>query len=718
MNIKKITFIALITINSTIYAQIKDSVKTKELEEAYIQNAKYKWYLDILSTSGTRLPLRLVETPQTIQVIPNQILKDQQTQNLNDVTKNMTGVISNNMYTSYTMRGFTNSYYNQFLTFDGFVGNMYQWTQMVQLYNIDRVEMIAGPASALYSTGSPGGVINMVTKKPQQERMYSFNVVTGSWGLIDVSTDLTGSLTKNKKLRYRLNAGYNYANSFRPDQFNKNIVIAPSIAYHLSDKTNITIDYVFAENDSRFGQDHGGLVLMNKDSTYNWKGLDNKFQFGSPKSYSQIQNNNLTLRFNHKFNEHFAVTYMSRGIWSKVNSGEIYGNYWGDNYLTKLPDSMQRAYNTWYEKPYNFQNSVFTTIKFGNETFKNNLVVGADYQIYGETYNRYISGNANTVSFLNPNYANDNYNFPRDSTTNIWDVKEKTTQIGGYIQYLTTFKNKITVLLAGRYENFIYLRAPNSKDTQTSADTSNAKVFLPRAGLVYNITKNQSVYGSYCESFMPQYDNSRSTGGPYPPQKGKQFEIGYKGLFFGGKLMASSALYAINFVNILQNDPNDPNHIKQIVVPGLTSKGAEFTLQGNINQFSIIGGYVYNSVVFSTNSPLGPKGGRYDNAPKNVANIWIKYSIPDKTKMKGLSLALGGKFVGDRVGYASNQHFVLPSYYLLDASINYAYKQFVFGLNCYNITNTVYASGYYSSDFMVQVGTPANFKLSVRYTIQ
>ena len=116
----------LISLITNIFCQ--DSLKTKQLNEVTILSKKRFFYLDTTTSSATRLPLHLVETPQTIQIISNQILKDQQTQNLNDVTKNMTGVITNNMYTSYTMRGFTNSYYNQFLTFDGFVGNMYQWT--------------------------------------------------------------------------------------------------------------------------------------------------------------------------------------------------------------------------------------------------------------------------------------------------------------------------------------------------------------------------------------------------------------------------------------------------------------------------------------------------------------------------------------------------------------------------------------------------------------
>jgi iron complex outermembrane receptor protein len=688
------------------------------LSEVVVTDEKLRTYYEKYSTAGTRLPLTLLETPQTIQVISNQVLKDQQTQNLNDVTRNMTGVINNNMYSSYTMRGFTNSYYNQFLTFDGFVGNPYQWTQMVQLYNVDRVEMIAGPASALYSTGSPGGVINMMTKRPLAENRYSFNVVTGSWNLIDVSADLTGPLSKDKKLLYRLNFGYNNANSFRPSQFNSNIVVAPSLTYNFSDKTNINIDYVYAGNDTRYGQDHGGLLLMNKDSTYNWKGVNNTFLFNSPKDHQNIVNNNLTLRLNHKFSETIQFTYLSRAIWSHQNGGEHYGDYYADNYFTTVPDSMHRAYDTWDVKPYNFQNSAFVRIALGKNKIRQTLLVGGDYQVYGESYNRYVNGKASTISFTNPDYTNDNFNYPITSDTYVWDVKEETRQIGIYLQDMISINNKINVLLAGRYEDFYFSRKPNSADANVTRDTSVAHVFLPRFGLVYNLTKSHTLYGSYCESFQPQYDNSRSTGGPYPPQTGRQYETGYKGLFFDGKLMSSLALYSIEYVNILKTDPKDPSGVRQIVVPGLTSKGVEFTVQGNIKQFSVIAGYAYNHVEFSGNSPLGPKGGRYDNAPNVVANLWLKYSLPEHTILKGLNLAVGGKYVGDRVGWATNQHFHMPSYSVLDASINYSIDRFLFQLNGFNVLNEKYVLGYYASDLMVQVGTPVNWKLGIRYTIK
>ena len=720
MNFTKKLLLLALAVPALQILPAQDSIKTKQLTDVLVESNRTKKYADTISFAGTKTNLRLLETPQTIQVITHDIIQDQQAQNLNDVVKNMTGVIANNMYTSYTMRGFLNSYYNQFITFDGYIGNTYQaWTQMVQLYNIDKVEEIAGPAAALFSTGSPGGVINMTTKRPLATPMYSFNVTTGSWNLFDISADLTGPLTRNKKLLYRLNVGYNHQNSFRPSQFNDNLVVSPSLTYNISDKTSLSLDYTYALNNSRFGEDHGGLLLMNKDSTYNWKGVNNQFLFNSPKDYSHITNNNLTLRISHRFNPHIELNYMARYIWSYQNTGEHYGNYYTNNYLTTLPDSMQRNYDTWNYKPYNFQNSLFAVFKAGPAVFNQTIVTGADFQLYGDRHNRYVDGPADPVSFVAPDYSHDNFNYAITPETYVYDVRSYNRQIGLYAQDLISIKNKIKILLALRYENFLFTIKPSSADTYVTNDTSNANVLLPRAGIVYNPVHNHAIYASYCESFMPQYDNARSSGGPFPPQKGRQVEIGHKGEYLGGSLISSVALYYINFINILATDPKDSTGVRQIVLPGVNSLGAEFTLQGKINeQLSIIAGYAYNHVVFLANSPLGPKGGRYDNAPNHVANLWARYSFPVRTKLKGLSLSLGGKFVGNRCGWATNQHFIMPAYFVLDAAINYHVGPVNVALNGFNLTNARYVSGYYSSDLMVQVGTPINWKLSITYTIK
>src|SRR5690606_174296 len=149
------------------------------------------------------------------------------------------------------------------------------------------------------------------------------------WNLADFSVDLGGPLTKSKKLLYRFNVGYNTGNSFRPYQFTRNLLIAPSLTYKISDKTDINLDYVYAFNKARFAYDRGGLVFMNPDSTYNWNGALSKFVHNSPADYSTINTHFVTFRVNHEFNDNIKLTYLSRYKSTVFDMGEHYGVYYG-----------------------------------------------------------------------------------------------------------------------------------------------------------------------------------------------------------------------------------------------------------------------------------------------------------------------------------------------------------------------------------------------------
>ena len=644
----------------------KDSLRKKELNEVEIVQHKKGEFKDSTAYSGLRMDIKLLETPQSIQVITQQVMQDQQAQNLNDVVKNMVGVINNNNYSSFTMRGFSSlesTGSNNFITFDGMLGNMYYWQQLMPLYNIERVENIGGPAAALYSVGTPGGVINMVTKRPLDQNYLSASVTTGSWGLIDAALDLGGPLSANKKWLYRLNLGYNHQDSWRPYQFTQNAVFAPSIAYQPNDKTEFDLDAVLTAYNTRVFEDDGGALLMNKDSTFNWKNVNKNTIFYSPSDYGNVQTNYITLKFKHQFSKHFQLNFVSRATASSLYSGQHTGNYYNyaanTNDFMAYPDSIQRIYTLWNDRSYNVINSIYTTERFGGYYFNNTLITGLDFQVIG-SQDDYIQGPANSVSWNNPNYSQDGFNnYPISNAYTIEHDKQQTIQYAGYAQDLIAVGAKFKILLAGRYETFDWMLTPTSSSNTwpTARDTSKAHVFIPRAGLVYSLTPHQSLYGSYCESFSPQYDNSPGTGGPFPPQIGKQFEAGEKGEFFNGKLMTTIAYYNIFWQNILAPAPTLINPAQQAAIPGLTSQGVELSVAGAIKQFSIIGSYAYNQVIFTSNSPLGQKGQRYDNAPNNIANAWVKYAAKRNSPLKGWSVSVGGKLVGERIGstvYAPN----------------------------------------------------------------
>ena len=696
---------------------------TKQLEPVTLKAIQRKNYVKTVSESGTHLPLELVETPQSIQVISQQLIKDQQAQNLNDLTKNMVGVINNNNYSSFTMRGFSSleaTSSNNFLTTDGALGNMHYWQESPFLYNIESVENIGGPAAALYSVGTPGGVINMVTKKPLDHPYYAFNITTGSWGLVDASVDFGGALTNDKKLTYRLNIGGNNQNSAYQYQYSNNIVIAPSVRYRFNDNTEIAVDYVRKDYHTREFEFWGGAILMKPDSTYEWKHILNTTAFYSPADHAATHENSVSLAFNHSFSKNVKLTLTSRFTHSKLGTDGFSGTFYsGTNYFTAYPDSVTRQYVIWNDQSYNFINSLYTTESFVVGKVKNTAVTGIDYQVYGGK-DYYVQGTAPTISFLNPDYSEDDFaNYP-DNTAFVEDNKNRTIQFSPYFQDLVSVGNHVKILLAGRYETFNWLSQPNGQDNYTQDnDSSTAHVFIPRAGFVYSFNKNQSVYASYCESYQPQYDNSRNNSGPFPPQIGQQEEAGYKGIWFNGKLMSTMAVYNIYWKNQLATlpTPTNPNH--QIAIPGLYSRGAEITLAGSIKQWSIQGSYAYNNEIFALNSPLGNKGDRFDNAPHSIANLWVKYSVPAQSTLKGVSILVGGKYVSKRIGSTLQApKFLMPSYYLFDAGINYHYQRFDFSLNGYNITNTVYLPGWYASDFMVMPGNPVNWKFSIHYTIK
>lgn len=698
---------------------------TKQLTPVTVKAHTVQRYAADSSNSGARLPLSLQETPQSIQVITHQLIQDQQAQTLNDLTKNMVGVINNNNYSSFTMRGFSSleaTFTNNFITTDGFLGNMYYWQQSPFLYNIDRVENIGGPDAALYSIGTPGGVINMVTKKPLDHPYYSFNATTGSWGLIDASVDMGGALTKDKKLRYRLNVGANNQNSVAKYEYTNNVVLAPSLSYHFSDKTSISLDYVRDDYNTRDFEYWGGAILMKPDSTYDWKHILRTTAFYSPANFAITHNNSLSLTFNHEFSKDIKLTFQSRYTHAYLNSAGFSGTFFsGTNYFTSYPDSVPRQYVPWQDQSYNFINSLFTTETFGNDHFKQTFLTGVDFQLYGGKDYYAIWANAPSISFLNPNYSNDYYTpalYPDSAAEFIQHNTNKTVQVGPYAQDLLTIGKHIKILVAARYETYNWILRPGGADNYTqSNDTSTAHAIITRGGFVYSFNKTQTVYASYNESYQPQYENGRSYGGPFPPTISQQEEVGYKGLWVNGKVMSTLALYNIYYKNILEPSPLNPNI--SVVVPGLFSRGAELTLQGNLKQWSVQGSYAYNHITFAINSPLGMKGQRFDNSPASIANLWVKYRVKEHSPLKGLSFLIGGKYVSEMLG--STQYapkFLEPGYFVMDAGVNYNYKQFNFSVNGYNITNTVYIPGWYASDFMVMPGNPVNWKFGVRYTIK
>jgi iron complex outermembrane receptor protein len=193
----------------TVTLQLTLQETARQLDEIVVKG--YVNYKNDVSNLATRTATPLLEVPQSIQVVPQQVLKDQQVFTLNEGVKNFAGIAQFSVYQDYTMRGFRANDGN--FAYNGVRGALYQFDLPGQLYNVEKIEAIKGPASSLFSNATPGGIINVVTKQPQLAPKYELQATYGTYGQFRLSGDATGPLSRNKKLLYRLVAGYENAGS-------------------------------------------------------------------------------------------------------------------------------------------------------------------------------------------------------------------------------------------------------------------------------------------------------------------------------------------------------------------------------------------------------------------------------------------------------------------------------------------------------------------------
>jgi iron complex outermembrane receptor protein len=214
-------------------------------------------YIAPNATTGTRTDTPLRDIPQSIQVVPQQVLEDQQAIRLNEALRNVSGVRADDSFAGtidrINIRGFTQ---------DVFLRDNFRQSQfsLRETANLERIEVLKGPASVLYGNLEPGGVVNLVTKKPLSEPFYSAELLVGSYGFYRPNIDLSGSLNSDKTLLYRLNAVYEGNDGFRDfDQNVERVFAAPVLTWQVGENTDLTLEFDYLNDERPFDD---GLVAI------------------------------------------------------------------------------------------------------------------------------------------------------------------------------------------------------------------------------------------------------------------------------------------------------------------------------------------------------------------------------------------------------------------------------------------------------------------------
>lgn len=628
---------------------------------------------------GTGTDTPLLDIPASVQVIPEAVIEDQRAFDLLDVLRNTPGITTDtsprDLFSGFTIRGFDTS--NTFLR-NGVADNDAGRTGF-DLTNVERIEVLRGPASVLYGQIAPGGAINIVTKRPLPFEFYDVEATYGSFNTYQGAVDLSGPLTEDSSVSYRLNASIFGSDTFIDEIDIDRYLVAPVITWNINEQTDLIFEaeYLEAQYPNERGLPIEGTILPNP----NGKIPINRY-LGEP---SFDRNERRTLRLGYDLEHRFSENWRLRNT---------FGFTWEEDFQDSVgPFGLEADLRTQergafvrsdFDAPSFSQNNYAATLSavgnFEALGIDHELSIGTEFQHEVGNSPLYLQREIGSIDIFNPSY-----NQPLGPITDTFDPsRDRATNVGVYVQDQLTLSDQLILLVGGRFD---YInQASDNLLTDTSSSQSDT-AFSPRVGLVYKPVENVALYGSFSQSFE-QVTGRSLDDTSFSPQRGTQYEIGVKADWLDGALSTTLALYHLTLTNVLTTDLRDPSLNFSTQTGEQQSQGVELNVVGEILPgWNIIGGYAYTDSRINKDNDF-PIGNRLDNVPEHAANLWTTYTLQEGD-LAGLGFGLGLFYVGSRAGDLNNT-FTLPDYFRTDAAIYYQRDQFRAQLNFRNLFDTRY----------------------------
>ena len=705
-----------------------------------------KQLTEVIITSGRRLnnkPVSIgkidvnpMDLPQSISVVGQGLIRDQQAQKLSDVIKNVNGVYvtttRGNVQESFGARGYAFGNYNLFKN-----GSRINSGVMPEMSSVERVEVLKGNSAILFGQVAPGGILNLVTKQPKFNFGGEISMRAGSYDLYKPSFDIYGPASSS--IAYRLNGTYETAGSFRDHVSSKKYYVNPSLLFKLGSKTELIAegDYLYNEFTPDFG-------IGTLNGTKIPEVSRSRFM-GAGWQYNKINQGTGTITVKHEFND----------AW-KMNSSLSYQYYHRDYYgvervqADSIGDWIRPLGKILTTENY-YTGQVNLIGKLNTGLAEHNLLVGADGEQYFTTTNTFsfptVTGlpasSYDKINILNPDKYQQRTDIP--SATRQWQIDAPINRFGLYAQDLLKLSSKFNVLAGIRW-SYVQTIALDSFNHATKAiktgQTKTDQAFSPRFGLVYKPFSTTSLFTSYSNSFVVNSASRDIDGKPLEPSIIDQYELGVKNEFLNGKLSANLTVYRIKNNNLAQTapylkdgTPNTNSTIKQLAGE-TTSDGLEVDLATHpFKSLDITAGYSYNYIRYTkTDTSAGSfkQGERLVNNPLHTANGSAFYTFT-KGLFNGLKAGVTVAYVGDRfAGWNTDvvkktnaagqitgpltyrtRIFPVKGYTTIDLSAGYTYKKVSLITKVSNLTNTL--NYYVHENYSVNPIPPSQFVATLSY---
>jgi iron complex outermembrane receptor protein len=629
---------------------------------------------------GTRTDTPIRDIPQSIQVVPQQVLRDRSAKTVFEAVETVSGVLdgSNNYGApggAFIIRGFN--------SFDS--GNLrngfrdYDYYSVSSIGTIEQVEVLKGPASVLFSAQEPGGIINTVTKKPLSTPYYNVGFEAGNYGFYQPSIDLSGPLTTDGNVLYRFIASYRGAGSYQDFVNSNTTTIAPSITLKLGDRTDLNLSYEYVRY---FADNPSFEVPLLSDGSLPPR---NFYPSYPDLALSEITTNRIGFALNHKFSENWQIRNNLAIILNQnVLSRNGFSTLVDDRILT---DPFVEEATSWAD---NYVGQIDLLGKFNTGSISHQLLAGFDVNYFETDYKAFSATIVPDLDIFDPNYNIPRPDFFQAPSRQFYTLNKS---YGIYLQDQIAFGDNLKLLIGGRYD---WVSTKNALDEPFQNDGA----FSPRIGLVYQPSDTVSLYASYSSAFKPNIGRS-ADGEVFNPARGNQYEAGIKTDFLDRKLSTTLAAYHITKTNVLTPDPNNPDF--SIQTGEVRSQGIELDVAGEILPgWKIIASYAYTDAEVTKDNSV-PVGNRLDNVPFNQASLWTTYEI-QKGDLKGLGFGLGLFYIGERQVDLDNSA-ELPSYLRIDAALYYRRDGFNAAINVRNLFDIDYGSYAFGRSF-IQRGAP------------
>lgn len=652
-------------------------------------------YQPLINTTAAKITAPLRDIPQSIDVVPAELIKDQAAHSLQDVLKNVPGVsfnLGDGQRDQFVIRGF-DAIGDLFV--DGIRDDALYYRD---LSNVERVEVLKGPASVLYGRGSSGGIINRITKKPGA-RVQELTLTGGTYGQKRAAIDFGDKL--GDAAAFRITGAVEDSGSFRDQGFLKRENFAPSLALQLDEGTKLLLQ-VEKLHDRRV-TDFGIPAYQGKPVNV---GINTYYGSRNAQDDDYTDSDVLSGRatLEHKFNDRLTVR-------------NVFGTYnYTLNRNNTLVQSVNEAAKTaalthnqvsrqddgWFN-----QLELLQKLEFAGT--KHQLLYGVEVGRQDKEMKRWgWSVGTRTVSLFNPVLPSLSQFGTRSANPNLNNLT--TLQVTSvYVQDMVTLSERWKALVGTRHDRF----EQKVDDRLSAVDPKRTdSAWSPRAGLVFQPNAWQAYYASYSRSFQPSGEtlNFSQAQSEMAPEETANVEAGTKMDFLGGRLSTTVSVFNLERKNIKGVNPATNT---LLAVGTQRTRGIELTMAGEIaRNWQIFAGYAYldaqiTESVASQNG-VSLKGKRAALTPQNSANVWLMHHLGG-----GFSVGGGLNYVGDR--YTSPDNLVtLDSYLTADAMAMYRSKQYDVALNLKNITDKKYfASGHGTSNNLNAPGAPRTAEVTV-----